>query len=213
MFKVSLIIAFGSFVYWSIAITGEYVIAPILISTFSGISQFAIFTLTSSLLPTAITSVLLFSFLQKRPPIIISTEGFLRDSFGFIVGTWLLIFLIILFFDVERGLSLEIFSTRDRVSLGFILVTLILLGPMLEEYIFRGVYLEYMVPVLGLIPSTIVTSIIFIGYHAIWIGISVVLLILFIFSILFSLAYVRGGLVGSFIVHSFVNFYFVVLYR
>jgi len=83
-----------------------------------------------------------------------------------------------------------------------------LLGPFLEEAFFRGTLFELLNRSQTALKALLWSSALFTFAH-IWGGFNVNLVFMFIGSVVFTVAYIVGGLVASVFVHVFMNIYLV----
>ena len=95
----------------------------------------------------------------------------------------------------------------------------IIWGPFIEEVLFRGYFLEILKSSWSVKASILVSSLLFtIGHKGLaeillngkWHYIMSVLMI-FLSSVVFSAAYIRGGLLAAAIIHMFANLYFFII--
>jgi membrane protease YdiL (CAAX protease family) len=84
------------------------------------------------------------------------------------------------------------------------LFLLILWGPFVEEIFFRGYFLEILYQKHSTLKALLFSSALFTFGH-VWGGFNGSLVFIFLASVVFSLVYIKGGLVASILVHIFAN--------
>lgn len=104
----------------------------------------------------------------------------------------------------------HVISINEIWSLGrgYFIVSVFLLtvlGPTLEEILFRGYLYELLAKELSSILSLIIVSLLFYLIHAILGGFSIGTFFTLIFSVVFTFAYINGGLIASMISHILAN--------
>lgn len=73
--------------------------------------------------------------------------------------------------------------------------------PFLEEALYRGFCLSLLLPRLGTIAAVLASSLLFVIPHGIWGGMGINLALIFLFSLVFSCAYLRGGMSLAVLTH------------
>lgn len=94
------------------------------------------------------------------------------------------------------------------LSSGFFIASVLLLtivGPIMEETLFRGYLYELLVIKLSKISSLIIVSLIFYLIHAVLGGFSLGTIFTLAFSVAFTFAYINGGLFASILSHVAAN--------
>lgn len=89
----------------------------------------------------------------------------------------------------------------------FLISTLLLtiIGPALEEVIFRGYMFELAQRKCGSFFALIIVSFLFFLFHGIWGDFSLSTVFIFVFSVVFSFVYIKGGLLASIASHASAN--------
>jgi membrane protease YdiL (CAAX protease family) len=135
-----------------------------------------------------------------------------------IVGCWIIKYLMILKFGERMRFFDEMLKNLSVYDLINILLYTVW-APLIEETLFRGFFLEILKPQWNNTGALLLSSLLFTLPHmaypsfyssGILDGLLIVLSIL-MDSIIFGMAYIRGGLIAAIIVHAFSNSYMLIL--
>jgi len=204
---VMIIMAFGVFLI-AHAI-GGYSFAPKLADAFSEVPRLTIGMLASSSVSPIIAIIFLLVTTKFIPHLDIKKETIECIVAGFMLG-WLFVFLEVLILGREMSLVVDILKTpRPYYYVNLFLV--VVLGPILEETLFRGYFFELLRHSWANGRAFLFSSSLFVLFHGLWGGIDAGLFFIFIYSAIFTLLYIQGGLIASIMTHSFVNFYLTYL--
>ena len=157
----------------------------------------------------------IYMMLRMRyiPPLFVKTQT-LVAVIGSVILAWLVLFLEALFLGKEMPLAQEMLQAQPYLHL--MLFLLIVWGPLWEETLYRGYFFETLKQPCGDTLALLFSSFLFAGFHGIFIfiyegSVGYDLVFIFLTSIVFTLAYVQGGLTAAVVTHAFVNFYLAYL--
>jgi membrane protease YdiL (CAAX protease family) len=208
-FKSTLLVLEGFGVLIVFHMIGGYYFAPRLVKIFSEIPLLTISMITSS----AISPVMAILYLALRNKFI-PKFSIKRGMFAYILSgimlAWLIVFINMLFSVKEISFAKEILESPSPYYY-LNLFLLILWGPFLEEILFRGYLFELLKPSWGDPMSLLLSSTLFVMPHGIFGFFDITLISIFLYSIVFTLLYMYGGLIASISVHAFVNLYLLYL--
>jgi membrane protease YdiL (CAAX protease family) len=128
---------------------------------------------------------------------------------GIILG-WLLTFLGLIVFDRTSPYVQEIL----RLPVPYVyhgIFSVIVWHPLTEELLARGVFFEILRRGWGLLTSALISSSLFVLSHGIWGDFDPGLLLIASYSLIFTLVYIHGGVIGAAFVHMAVNAYLIYL--
>ncbi|MBI4655088.1 MAG: CPBP family intramembrane metalloprotease [Nitrospirae bacterium] len=185
---------------------GGYYLAPRLAEVFFKMPLLTIAMLSSSAISPLIALVYLALRTRFLPIFIVKREGFLY-LFGGLISAWMVIFFSTLFLDMKNiPLKEEVLRT-PHPYLYPTLFLLLLWGPLLEEILNRGYFFEILSQNWGRTKAVLFSSVLFVIPHGLWGYFDRSLIFIYLNSIIFTLIYMRGGLIPSTLVHAFVNSY------
>jgi membrane protease YdiL (CAAX protease family) len=188
---------------------GGYYCAPKVVEVFPEIPLITVSMLFSSAMSPVIAIIYLALRTKFIPKFTIKKEIFTYILAG-IVMAWIVVFISVLLSGKESSFAQEILKTpRPYYYLNLFLF--ILWGPLLEETLVRGYFFEILRQKLNDIIALVFSSILFVIPHGIWGIFSINLFFIFMYSVIFTLMYIQGGLIVSISVHAFVNFYLLYL--
>ena len=127
-----------------------------------------------------------------------------------VIISWLVIFVELLFLTKEIPMAQKILQTPEPYNY-VNLFLLILWGPFVEETLYRGYFFEILREKLNDPIAIIFSSLLFVLFHGMWGQFSISLIFIFLFSLIFTIMYISGGLIASISVHAFTNFYLTYL--
>ena len=186
---------------------GGFFIAPIISDSLNSVPWVTISMLSSS----SISPILAAFYLWKRagfvPKLVAINKEWLLNSLAAIVLAWFIAFVSILSLGNSDAFANEIFSIENKNIFGLTLLILVIWGPLIEEIFFRGFIFEIIRKTWSNLFSLLATSLLFAAFHGIFGGIGPELIFIFLYSAVFTIAYIQCGLVGSTLVHCFVNSY------
>ncbi|MGE5305011.1 MAG: lysostaphin resistance A-like protein [Alphaproteobacteria bacterium] len=173
--------------------------------------------ITASMMVATLSPVIasIYMFLRTRyvPPLFVKTQTLVAIIASAILA-WLVLFLEALFLGTKMSLAQEMIQAQSHLHL--MLFLLIVWGPLWEETLYRGYFFETLKQIWGGTLALLFSSVLFTGFHGIFIfiyegSIGYDLVFIFITSLVFTLAYVQGGLTAAVATHAFVNFYLMYL--
>ena len=184
---------------------GGYYVAPNLKEVFYELPMLTIQMLFASSL-SQFTGILYVYVRSRAVPKILIRNNFVSFCLSGVVAVWLISVANMLFSGRYIPFAHEILSEKSPY-LYINAFILIVVGPCFEETLYRGYYFEILKSNFGNLWSILISSLLFILFHAIWGGFDINLIFIFLYSILFSIVYIQNGLIASTLVHAFVNFY------
>lgn len=188
---------------------GGYYCGPWLAETFIELPQVTVAMLSSSSISPVIALIYLGLRTKFIPRFNVKKETFI-SLLPIIVMAWIVVFVSVLLYGKESLFGQEILKTLPPYYyLNLFLV--VLFGPLLEETLSRGYFFEILKQSWGNTKALLLSSVLFVIPHSIWGSLDISLFFIFLFSIVFTLAYIMGGLVTAILVHAFVNFYLFYL--
>ncbi|MGH7775061.1 MAG: lysostaphin resistance A-like protein [Candidatus Binatia bacterium] len=154
--------------------------------------------------------------LRHIPLISIKAQTFLTAAVAILLA-WLAVFLQTLVLGKEIPFAQEILQTGSQPRYFYVTLFIVVAwGPFLEETLNRGYFFETLRRTWGHTVSLLISSFLFVSFHGIFdviqdgkVGYD--LLFILLDSVIFTLAYIRGGLVAAILTHMFVNFYLTYL--
>jgi len=191
---------------------GGFFIAPAISSYLQNVPWVTISMLFSSSFSLVIASFYLLNRSGIRPRIAVINRDWLINCLAFIVLMWAIVFVSILFSGNSSALSNEISSIKNIGIFYLSVFVLTIVGPLLEEIFFRGLVLEILNKNTSVFPSVLATSFLFAMLHGIFGVFSLHLVFIFLASVVFSIAYIQCGIVGSVLTHCFANSYLVFVF-
>lgn len=188
---------------------GGYCFSQRLASVFNKMPLVTVEMLSSSAVSPIVAIIYLAWRCKFVPKFSISRETFLCFIAG-IVLVWIVAFVSLLYFDRRIPFAQEIIKTNyPYYYLNLFLV--VLWGPLLEETLVRGYFFEILKGSWSNTTALLLSSILFVIFHGIWGTFDISLLLILLYSIIFTLIYIEGGLIASIVVHAFANFYLTYL--
>lgn len=148
--------------------------------------------------------------LRYIPIVMVNQEVFLGTCAGILLA-WLVTFMGVLFLGREVSLAQEILKTRHSPYFYPTLFLFVAWGPFLEETLARGYFFELLRRSWGDPAGLVVSSFLFVIFHAIFGGVGLGLLFIFLWSVILTIVYMQSGLIASILTHMFVNFYLTYL--
>ena len=146
-----------------------------------------------------------------RSPLMVTETKIFR---GLVIGI-ILAFLAtvgqIVFVGKGDPFTVEILQTQSRPAyFYFTLFFVVIWGPLLEEVLNRAYFFETLRISWGSAVALLLSSFLFVSFHGIFItmfygGIGYEMVFTALYSIIFTVVYMRGGLIAAFLTHMFVN--------
>ena len=188
---------------------GGYYCAPLLSALLPQLPYISVAMLSTSAISAVITTIYLVLRTNFIPSLDIRWELLSYIVAGIIVA-WFATFIGLMMMDRQVPLLQEVIQEKAAYyPLNFFLI--ILWGPFWEEVLFRGYFFELLRKQQSAAWALLFSTTLFVLFHGIWGGFSVGLSLIFLYSVIFTLLYMEGGLIVSVSVHAFVNFYLTVL--
>lgn len=188
---------------------GGYYCAPKVAGVFPKLPLLTVSMLSSSAISPVIAIIYLALRTKFIPKFTIKKEIFMYILAG-IVMAWIVVFVSVIVSGKGDVFTQEILKTPYPYYY-LNLFLLILWGPLLEEILFRGYFFEILRQKLNNTRALLFSSILFVIFHGIWGGYGINLFFIFLYSVIFTLMYIQGGLIASISVHALVNFYLLYL--
>ncbi len=188
---------------------GGYYVAPKIADAFPMIPMLTIAMLSSSAVSSPVAIVYLAIRTRVVPKIAISREMLIYVFLG-IVASWFVAVTSILVFGKNIPFVQEILEIKYPYFFPTLFL-LIVAGPVLEETLARGYFFEILKKSLSNVQAILFSSVLFVLPHGIWGVFDINLLFIFLYSVIFTYVYMRGGLIASIVVHAFVNLFLVYL--
>jgi len=207
--KSAVVVFEGFAVFLIIHSIGGYYFAQKLSAIYPDVPCLIVSIASSSAISPVIAILYLSLRLKFVPGFALNKKIFLYAIVGIILA-WIVIFIKILFIGKESLFSQEILKTPYPYYY-FMLFFVLVWGPILEETLTRGYFFEILRRQWGEVVALFISSFLFLVPHAIWGTIGVELFFILLYSIIFTLTYMQGGLIASILVHAFVNFYLFYL--
>ncbi|MBN2429279.1 MAG: CPBP family intramembrane metalloprotease [Deltaproteobacteria bacterium] len=201
--KSLVLVAEGFFVVLACQALGGLLLTPELLEFFPSVPlvSFLIFFSLSAFFVAIL-------YLWKRTsfkPIYWRGKNLFFCVFAGMVAAWLILFTNTLFIGNYSPLTHQISSLGSQYFYPAIFI-LFVLGPCLEEIFYRGYLFEIMKKPFGDTAALVFLSFLFMFGHFVWSGFTIGHIALFFYSIIFTLVYIKGGLIASISVHAFLNF-------
>ena len=203
----SILIALEGFIV-SIAAhaAGGYYFAPLLAERFPQLFFSNIMMLSSSAISPLIAIVYLAVRVKFFPKVSIN-KRVLTYLLSGVIMAWIIAFTSVLLWGM--GTPFELKVPHPYYYLNLLLIVLWI--PILEEILNRGYFFEILRQDWGDKIALLFSSILFVLLHGIWGRIDMSLIFIFLYSVIFTLVYMKGGLIASIGAHSFVNLYLAYL--
>lgn len=190
-------------------IVGGYFCAPKLAEVFSELPLLTISILSSSAISPIVAIIYLALRAKFIPKFSVKREILMYILSGMVMA-WIVVFLSVLVSGKGDTFAQEILKTPHPYYY-LNLFLLILWGPILEEILFRGYLFEILRQQMNSAVALLFSSVLFIGLHGLWGVFGINLFFIFLYSVIFTLLYIQGGLIVSILVHVFVNSYLLYL--
>ena len=189
-----IIVVEGFLVYQASHFLGGNLVAFVLLQKYPQMPPITAATIGSSDIP-PLVAILYMSLRVGWYPNLKFGYCVLPGAVGGIVLAWLVSFGALLFFDKENTEAQEILSL-PKPYLYHGLFSAIVWNPLLEEVISRGFFLEILRNQWNLVSSVIISTLLFAGSHWLWAGWSPGIALIACNSLVFTLAYVQGGVLA-----------------
>lgn len=157
-----------------------------------------------------VIAIIYLAFRAKFFPKFSANREVLLYSLSGIIAAWLVIFIKILLLGKEISLAKEVLETPQPYNY-LNLFLIILWGSLIEETLYRGYFFEILKQNWNSKMAFLFSTILFVIDHGIWWSFDIYLFFIFLYSVIFTLTYMKGGLIASILVHVFVNFYLFYL--
>lgn len=173
-------------------------------------------TAISATISPVVATIYMALRLRSVPLISIKAQTFLSTGASIILA-WLGVFVQTLFLGKEISLGQEILETQSQPLYFYLTLTLVgAWGPFVEETLNRGYFFETLRITSGDAIALLVSSLFFVIFHGafdvVYYGtIGYDLFFIFLHSVIFTAAYILGGLVAAIATHMFVNSYLLYL--
>jgi len=194
-----------------------FFLKPLLVIIFPKAPEKTLSLLSSSAISPIIASFYLFARTRMIPKIIINKKEMVYIVLAGMVGIWINESLMLLIF----GERMQLFDKSVKSVSVYIFIDIFfytIWAPLIEELLFRGYFLEILKSKWNNVSACLLSSLLFVLPHILLspgiLSVTDGMLIgafIFINSIIFSMAYIQGGLISAFIVHAFSNFYRLIL--
>lgn len=210
--KSAIVILEGFGIFIAAHAVGGYFFAPRIEDVFFKFPQITAAMLSSSAISPLLAIVYLTLKIKFIPQFNLRRNMFPYLLSGMILS-WMIVFVSMLFLEMKRiPLLQEILRIPHPYFYFYLTLFLFLIwGPFLEETLYRGYFFEILKQSWGNTKALLFSSVLFVIPHGIWGSFDISLLFTFLFSVVFTMTYMRGGLVASILVHTFVNCYLLYL--
>lgn len=188
---------------------GGYYLAPLLAEVIPKLSSLTIAILSSTAISPFLATIYLAVRVRFVPKFNIKKEALLYLPSGIILA-WIVVFINVLLSGKENPYAYEVLkSPQPYYYLNLFLITI--WSALLEEILNRGYFFEILRVRWGDTQALLLSSIIFVMPHGMWGSFDISLIFIFLYSVIFTVIYMRGGLIIAILVHAFVNFYLLYL--
>lgn len=198
----------GFFVLLGVHVLGGLFLGLGLTRLFPSVPVITIAIFSSS----AISQVSAITYLAFRfkcfPRFILNKTAVLYALVGIILASFLIMVQVSFFGKEVPAIQEELNTPPPYRYLNLLAATI--WGPFAEEVLFRGYFFEELRESYGALAAGLLSTGLFVILHAIG-GLTFGLIFIFLYSALFTFAYMRGGLLGAIVSHIFSNVSLVCL--
>lgn len=193
-------------------LASNYLISK-LVEILPGLPRIAAGMIAGTLSP-LIASIYMMLRMRYVPRLFIKTQTLLY-TIGSVILAWMVLFLQAGLLGKGIPLAQEMLQARPPY-LHVMLFLLIVWGPLWEETLNRGYFFETLKQTCGDKLALLFSSFLFVGFHGIFNliyngSVGYDLVFIFLTSIVFTFAYIQGGLTAAVVTHAFVNLYLTLL--
>lgn len=185
---------------------GGFFLAPKLEVLFPEMPLLTIAILSSSVFSTFFAILYLSLRLKFIPKVMLNKDVFIFSLSG-ALAAWLVAFVSVIYAgSADIFLAKQIYSIKQPYFLPT-LSLLVFFGPCLEEVLYRGYFFESLRREHGNLIALLFSSLLFASFHGIFGNFNFSLFFVFLYSVVFTFAYIGGGILSSIMAHSLLNFY------
>lgn len=190
-------------------LVGGYFLGPLIARVFNNIPLVTVEIVSSSALSPLVVLLYLALRIGWVGKLNINREVLMYALAG-ITMSFFLVFIEAILLGKDITFAQEIIDApRPYSYLNMFLV--IMLGPIAEEVLFRGYIFEIMQDTWGKTFACIGSTMVFVILHGLLGSFDASLIFIMLYSVIFLITYLQGGLVSSISVHVFVNSYLIYL--
>jgi len=172
---------------------GGYYFAPLLEEKFPQLFFSNVMMLSSSAISPLIAIVYLAVRVKIFPKVSIN-KRVLTYLLSGVIMAWIIAFTSVLLGGMETPFELKVPHPYYYLNLFLIVLWM----PILEEILNRGYFFEILRQDRGGKMALLFSSILFVLLHGIWGRIDMSLIFIFLYSVIFTLVYMKGGLIGNY---------------
>jgi membrane protease YdiL (CAAX protease family) len=201
------VVSEGFIIVITAQVLSPFFVDPLLIRIIPELPQV---TLTLMASPTGSVLGIVYLAIRTRivPRLSLNKEMYVYFFLG-IAMAWITTLLYTLVAGKDAGLvKASLDTSRPFRYLNACLLTI--WGPVAEETLFRGFFFHILRSRWSIAMAGLFSSLLFVLLHT-FSGIDTGLLFIFLYSVVFTITYIRGGLIASILVHGFVNAYWLYL--